>query len=394
MAHSATSCAKTTWKGRPAVRLANGAIELTALIGGGPIADLRLSTGSPAQRQNVLWEAPWRSLDPSGYRPRVHNRAYGPESVGRFLAGFTGHTLCLDYFGAPSEEEAKQRLCLHGEASVSNWKVVRHSHSKNAASVVMQVNLPNAGLKFERELRVARGETVVYVSETVSNLRKADHFFHWTEHVTLGPPFLREEESLVYVPARQAMTWPHGYDGKSLLIDSQEFIWPDAPAEHGGTVDISRPFVRRGAGFVAAALLKCELACIAALNFRHGLLLGYCFARAVFPWVTMWEENCARQEPPWEGRTQARGLEFGTTPIPVGKYQTFARGPLFGTPTFRRVPAKGRLQVRYAMFVAPVSATVREISDIQLDQQAITVRGAGSALLRVPARDLKIIRAS
>src|ERR1700690_3591240 len=157
MTTSSTIC-KTKWKGRPALRLSNGAIELVTLTGGGAIADLRLSTGSFDLRQNVLWEAPWPSLDPDRYQARLHNRTYGPEFVGKFLAGFTGHALCLDYFGAPSEAEARQGLCLHGEASVSRWKVVRQSHSMASAAILMEATLPNAGLKFQRELRIRRGE--------------------------------------------------------------------------------------------------------------------------------------------------------------------------------------------------------------------------------------------
>ena len=340
-------CAKAKWKGRPAVRLANGAIELTTLTDGGAIADLHLTGSSSGTGHNVLWEAPWPLLDAIDYRPRVHNRTYGPEFVGRFLAGFTGQALCLDYFGAPSQAEAKQGLCLHGEASVNRWKVVEQSPSKVGPSVLMEVKLPRAGLRFQRELHMRRNETVVYVAETVFNLRETDHFFHWTQHVTLGPPFFQEGESVICLPASRAMTWPHGYEGKSLLADSKEFSWPYAPAKDGSTVDISRPFLRRGTGFVSAALLNSErdIAFVAALNSRLGLILGYCFPRKAYPWVAIWEENCARQNSPWNGTTRARGVEFGTTPMPVGKRETFAAGSLFGTPTFQWIPARGKQQL-------------------------------------------------
>jgi hypothetical protein len=378
------------------MRLANGAIELTALTGGGAIADLRLSAGKPDLRQNVLWEAPWVGVDPDRYRGRSHNRTYGPEFVGKFLAAFTGHALCLDYFGAPSEAEAREGLCLHGEAPVTRWKVLQQSQSKSSASVLMEAKLPNAGLKFQRELRVRRDETVVYVSETVFNLRPTDHFFHWTQHVTMGPPFLQTSESVVCVPAQRAITWPHGYEGKSLLADSREFSWPNAPAEDGSLVDISKPFLRRGTGFVAAALLSAErdLSFVATLNFRLGLLFGYCFPRKAFPWVAIWEENCARQGSPWNGKTQSRGVEFGTTPMPVGKREAFASGPLFGAPTFQCVPAMAKLQVTYAIFLAPVNPAWREILDIEFAEQTIVAVGNNRERMDVPARDLKMIGAS
>jgi hypothetical protein len=371
-------------------------IELTMLTGGGAIADFRLTAGSPDQRHNVLWEAPWPGIDPDRYQTRSHNPTYGPQFVGNFLAAFTGHALCLDCFGAPSEAEIEQGLCLHGEAPVSHWKVRQQSQSKTSASLLMEAKLPHAGLTFHRELRMQRDETVVHVSETVFNLRSVDHYFHWTQHVTLGPPFLQAGESTVQIPALRAITWPHGYEGKSLLADSKEFSWPNAPAENGGAVDISSPFQRPGTGFVAAALLKPDrdLTFVAALNFRLGLVLAYCFPRKAFPWVATWEENCARQSSPWKGKTQARGVEFGTTPMPIGKREAFANGPLFGTPTFQCVPAMGKLNVTYAIFLAPVNLAWRQVLDIEVGKQAITVVGATAAgsheRIDVPARNLKI----
>lgn len=393
---SPPQCGKTKWKGRPALRLASGAIELVTLTGGGAIADLRLSTGPENQRGNVLWEAPWPSVDPKRYQARLHNRIYGPAFVGKFLAGFTGHALCLDYFGAPSEAEAREGLCLHGEAGVNQWRVLRQSQSNASASLWMEAKLPHAGLKFQRELSMRRDETVVYVSETIFNLRPMDHFFHWTQHVTLGPPFLQAGESQVCVPAERGMTWPHGYEGRSLLANSKEFAWPLAPAEDGGLADISRPFSRSGTGFVASALLspEREWSFVAALNFRLGLVLGYCFPRKTFPWVAIWEENCARLGSPWKGKTQARGLEFGTTPMPVGKREAFETGTLFGAPTFQRIPARGKLQVAYAIFLTPVNPGWREILDIELDKQSITVVGNNHDRARVPARNLKMMGVS
>lgn len=390
MASASTMCSKTKWRDRPALRLENGAVELAAMVGGGAIADFHLASGRSELRTNVLWEAPWPMLDPDRYVAKSHDRMYSAESVGKFLAAFTGHVLCLDYFGAPSESEAHEGLCLHGEASVNRWKVLRHSQSKRSVTVLMGTDLPKAGLRFQRRFHMRSGEPVVFVSETVANLRSTDHFFHWTQHVTLGPPFLQPGKSVICLPARRAVSWPHGYEGKSLLADSKEFTWPHAPGADGGVVDISRPFLRRGTGFVAAALLdpKRDWTFAAALNFRLGLLLGYCFRREAFPWVAVWEENCARETSPWNGSTQARGVEFGTTPMPVGRHEAFARGPLFDTPTFRCVPAKGKVQTSYVIFLTPVHSDWREIVDIQPGEREINVLGPKGESVHVPAKDI------
>src|ERR1017187_632511 len=216
--HRPTST-KTKWRNRPAFRLNNGVVQLTTLTGGGHIADFRLldPTGSSV---NALWEAPWPTLDPDKFRRgdlRKHVRKYGPRPVGKFLASFTGHAVCVDYFGGPSEAEAAQGLALHGEAANSRWKLLGLTQSSAEARLSLAARLPAAGLRFRRELRLHHNESVVYVEERVANERAQDHFFHWTEHVTLGLPLLHPDESIIALPGTRAITWPHGYEEQVLF---------------------------------------------------------------------------------------------------------------------------------------------------------------------------------
>jgi hypothetical protein len=340
---------------------------------------------------NSLWEAPWRTLDPPRFRRRLHEQKYGTEFVGKFLAGFTGHILCLDYFGAPSEEEIAQGLCLHGEASVSSWRTTGCFASPTQGAFSQEVKLPCAGLRFQRELSLRSDEPVLFFSESVRNLRPIDHFFHWTQHVTFGSPFLAHGDSAVFVSGTRAITWPHGYEGKSLVASSREFTWPNAPTEKGGTADLSQPFATPGTGFVVGVLLResSSFGYFAVLNAKLGLLQGYVFPRTIFPWVVMWEENRARSGPPWNGRTQARGIEFGTTPLPVGKWETLRRGPLFGVPTFCRIPARSELHANYAAFSCPVNGNWRGIRDVRLEDHALVVESSSGESVSLPARDIK-----
>jgi hypothetical protein len=388
MATSSINCRRAQWKGRPGYCLNNGRVQMTALTGGGAMADLRCRCGADEWSPNLLWEAPWPTMDPDRFQRR-HSRQYGPPFVGKFLAGFTGHTLCLDYFGAPSEDEICQGLCLHGEASVIRWKVRRASRGQ----ITMEARLPVAGLDFRREMSVLRGETVIYVRETVSNPKPTDHFLHWVQHVTLGPPFLQGGDSTIAIPAVRGKTWPHGYKGKSLLANDREFEWPFAPSEGGGRADLSKPFIQAGTGLVAAVLFDCNRswAYVAVLNFRLGLLLGFCFQRSSYPWATLWEENCARDEVPWNAKTLARGIEFGTTPFPVGRQSAFAMGNLFGVPTFARVPARGKIHANYAIFMTPVSRDWREIREVKPEDRSMVIVAGNGDQVRVPARGLSRI---
>jgi hypothetical protein len=128
---------------------------------------------------------------------------------------------------------------------------------------------------------------------------------------------------------------------------------------------------------------------ITALNLPNRLLLGYCFRTTDFPWVAIWEENEARAAAPWNGRCQTRGLEFGSTPSPVTRREAFAASPLFDTPTFSIVPAKGKTTARYLTFLAQVPEGFGEVRDIQVAKNEILIQGSGRrSSVHLPASGL------
>src|SRR5262249_26899978 len=77
------------------------------------------------------------------------------------------------------------------------------------------------------------------------------------------------------------------------------------------------------------------------------LAFGYVWKRADFPWLGIWEENASRTESPWNGQELTRGMEFGVSPFPEARRRMVERGSLFGTPTFRWLPARTTLDVEY-----------------------------------------------
>jgi hypothetical protein len=383
------SCSKTSWQGRQAWALENGLVRLVTLTGGGHIAEFRFTQASGKPSLNPLWVPPWKTIEPYRYKASLHKSRYGPTEVGKMLSGVVGHSICLDYFGMPSEEEAAQGLSIHGEAPSAKWVAVSRRVTAHEAKLTLSVRLPIAGLKLVREIRLLQGESVAYVKETVVNERPEDRLFHWTEHVTLSPPFLSQSEGQIAISATRGRTLAHSYDHQDLVKPSVDFRWPHAPGLGRKEIDLTRPFTRSGTGFLVSLLLdpRRETQFICALNLRHRLLLSYCFQRSDFPWVAIWEENQARTEPPWNGRSQARGLEFSSTPFPVGRREAFANGPLFGTPTFSIVPARARKTVRYLAFLSEVPKGVDAIRDVRFTNGQIQVLGAGAAdVVSVPAR--------
>ena len=74
------------------------------------------------------------------------------------------------------------------------------------------------------------------------------------------------------------------------------------------------------------------MAFVAGMNTALGLLITYCFKRADFPWVAVWEENQGIAAVPWRQQTRAEGLEFSTTPLPVARRESYMSGRLLGSP--------------------------------------------------------------
>ena len=385
-------CSKTKWQGREAYTLSNGLIQMVNLTGGGHIAELRFAEGSGLPTLNPLWTPPWKSIEPFQYSARSHAKRYGPLTEGKLLSGIAGHNICLDYFGPPSEAETAQGLSTHGEAPSLKWRKSGERLRGGQLSVALSLRLPEAGLEFSREAGVRAGEPVVYLKETVTNERKLDHFFHWTQHVTLGPPFISTEDTRVFMSVTKGITSPEAYGAQALLAFGKEFEWPLAPANAGGEADLSRCLIRKGFGVVASLVAdpSREVQYVGALNVRERLLIAYCFRRADFPWVTIWEENCSREAPPWNSRTETRGLEFGSHPLPATRHEGFARGPLLGTPTFSTVRARGRVTANYVAFLAELPEGFREVRNVSLEEGAIVVQGGEPDQgVRVSASGLK-----
>jgi hypothetical protein len=363
-------------------------VELISLTGGGHLAALRFLDGNGRSSQNVLWEAPWTTLDPGQDWSPEMSRLYGTPETGKFIAGYTGHALCLDYFGEPTAEKAAAGLGIHGEAAISRWKVVG-SAEPGRAKCRLAVSLPISRLTFEREIYLGNGQSVAYIQETVSNERDQEHRCDWVQHVTFGQPFVSEGMSTFAASAQSGMTSPFGYEGNSLLPDNRFFSWPYVRCGDGNkSVDLRLPFTKKGKSYLAGVELNLErpIEYLLAVNWKLRLGLGYCFRRRDFPWMAIWEENCTRQYAPWNGSTQARGMEFGTTPLPLAENEGLPGKRFSDTPRGCCIAALGKKTARYIMFLFAVPEEVRSIDNVAPVGSAIHIYDAsGTASFTVPA---------
>lgn len=327
----------TTYRGRQAASIENDRLRVTILREGGHIAELfDKQTGV-----NPLWTPPWPSIEPSTYEAGRHPE-YGGDAESKLLSGLMGHNLCLDVFGPPSEDEAAAGLGVHGEASVLPYKLEAHD-------LVMQqaLEMPMAGLSVRRTLELHPASPVVRIREVVTNHQATDRPVAWTQHVTLGPPFLERGLTQFRLPGT-----------KSQTIEGVAFDWPMKQKE-----DLRTYTTAESSGGYTAHLLDPhrEQAFFAAFHPGKKVVCGYVWHRSDFPWIGIWEENHSRHNAPWNGKTMTRGMEFGVSPIPEPRRKMIERGSLFGVPGYRWLPAKSVTTVEYCAFVQPANAVPEDV---------------------------------
>jgi hypothetical protein len=333
-------------RGRRAATAENRDLRVTVLEDGGHIAEIAdKRTGI-----NPLWVPPWTSLDPSAFDPAGHSE-YGSGADARLLAGIAGHNWCLDIFGPPSDDEAAAGLGPHGEASI-----VRFDLESGAERLVQRAHLPLAELAIERQIELH--DRSVRILETIESLSSCDRPIGWTEHVTIGPPFLQKGVTEFRASAARSKVIETTFGAADYLETGAVFEWPIAPRRNGGVTDL-RIFTDAAVSSAYTAHLmdkRRQDAFFVAFKPDERVAFGYVWSRDDFPWLGIWEENRSRRQAPWNGKALTRGMEFGVSPFPESRRQMVGRNNLFNTPTYRWIPAKGRLAVEYWALVRSADA--------------------------------------
>ena len=177
---------QSRFNGRKAIVLQNDLIRVSALLGGGRIAELRLLDSDV----NPMWQPHWKSLEPGAKPLKQLPRTYGAKQEAALLASIAGHNVCLGHFGPPSDAEAAQGIQVHGEIGVTKWDLCFKQTTQRTATACYGCTLPESGLGYCRRIEVRGGEPVLYFQDAVQNLQNVDKTFTWTQHWTVGQPFV------------------------------------------------------------------------------------------------------------------------------------------------------------------------------------------------------------
>jgi hypothetical protein len=211
----------------------------------------------------------------------------------------------------------------------------------------MRAEFPIAQLRFERQLDLR--DHAIRVREVVENVSASDRPIAWTQHVTLGPPFLERGITEFRASATRSIVFEGPFGLGDYLAPATEFEWPLAPRADGGTVNMHRFTDAASSSAYTSHLMDPARpdAFFVAYSPRAHLAFGYIWKTADFPWMGIWEENHSRTQPPWNGQTLTRGMEFGVSPMPESRRAMIDRGRLFGVPGYRWIPARTTVAVEY-----------------------------------------------
>jgi hypothetical protein len=334
--------AEVIFRDRKAVQLENDSLRLTVLREGGHIAEVfdKRAGVSP------LWIPHWPSLEPSAVGAQ-HEALFGGGSAVKLLAGIMGHNLCLDLFGGPSEAEAALGLTDHGEASIAPYEM-----TETASGLQMRLIMPLAQLEFVRAIELLGQD--IRVRESVDNLSTIDRPLAWTQHVTLSPPYLDPLTTEFRASMTRSVVTESDPGFAIYLEKGSEFNWPYAPYSAAAQAGAREADLRKMHSAAPASSYTAHVvdqaqedAYFVAFSPQYKLAFGYVWKSAHFPWMGIWEENCSRPGTPWDSRTVTRGMEFGVSPFPESRRAMIQRSRLLDTPTYKWLPARGRLEAQY-----------------------------------------------
>ena len=328
--------AQTLVDGRRSIVLDGNAAQVVVDLAGGSI---------------VRFQFQDQQLDPLNWAEEGDKRS--PRAMSHFI--------CLDRWGAPSEAELNNGMPFHGEAATLVWRVDQKPNA--AAGVIeaeMSASLPMAGFDVKRWMRLHDDNALLLVKERVTNRNRLGRVYNWVQHPSIGPPFL-DESVVVDANARAGFA-----QGNPMPHPEQPVVyWPQALYD-GQPVNLRYLTSDHNPNVVSFTIDE-EFGWTTAANAAQGLLIGYLWKTAEYPWLNIWRRVTAG------GKPQARGLEFGTT----GLHQPFGvlteKGRIFGRRLFAYLDSGESVTKYYAAFLVKIPSDYRGVAAIAYDEHQIVL---------------------
>jgi hypothetical protein len=276
---------------------------------------------------------------------------------------YTGHFLCFDRWGPPTDAEQANGFIHHGEANTQTWQLLSEPEAKKGLiSCSMTCTLPMGGLRITRIIEMSETEPVFFVKEQIQNLNKYGRMYNIVQHVSLAPPFL--DRTTIFDNNTEK-----GFEDKengSLYQEELILKWPDAT--HNGEKVSLRQFQNpwpRVSSFIYNKDDK--YGWVTACNTREKIMLGYIWDTEEYPWINFWRSM--------ENDTPvAFGMEFGTTglhePFPV----VAKKGRIFDRNIYDFIDASEVKDKSFTAFLARIPDDYRGVEKITINNSLLIIK--------------------
>jgi len=224
--------------------------------------------------------------------------------------------------GVPSDYLGTEQG-LHGEVCLLPWRWTVLEDALERVRVKFWVRTYRTPFLLEKTMTLEGGSAIMTLEERVTNESTVPLSFMWGHHPTLGEAFL-DESCVIDIPARKGLTLPSGSDDNKLMPDT-EFIWPHAPAHHGGTINLSRVPPKGTHQEDAVYLMELDAGWWAVTNTSRRLGIGQIWPSEVFPYVILWTVYHGTPGYPWYRQNYNLAIEPQSS-MPEGLKNAIAAG--------------------------------------------------------------------
>ncbi len=343
--------AQPSLDGRKQIVLEGQAAFVSVDMAGGSIVDFHFND----QKLNPLT---WNYPEKGDLKPRT-----------------IGHFVCFDRWGQPSDQEGKNGMPFHGEATSVEWETLSPPSRKDGlVTAQMRCRLPIGGMELKRTMELVEKSSLCRVREEITNLNKLGRVYNIVQHPSIGPEYLDEK---VLVDSNAGKGFAQG--GRMPNPEEPVLYWPKV-IYNGSLADLRTLVSDHNPGVVSLVFAdSLEYGWVTAVNPEKGLLIGYIWTLSEYPWLSIWRNVR-------NGRPAARGLEFGTTglhqPYPI----LVAKGTIFGRPLYEYIDAGQTVVKSYAMFLAKTPGGFAGVKDVRLRGDDIVITPVGETAAEIVVR--------
>ena len=271
---------------------------------------------------------------------------------------FRGHFLCMGRWGAASEAEQKAGIPHNGEINTLNWKVLKKPIVEGELIVAeSECQEIKEQMKVNRRIELQKDGQSFLMTETATNTANLDRVYNFTQHPTIGEPFL-SPSTVIDCNAGK------GFDQRTEFsnLEKSAFVFPEGRLVDGfadlRTVNDER-------GYVTTHIFPdtCKIGWVTATNPELRLVLGYIFLTKEYPWINLWHWKKDR-------KPFAHGLEFGTTGL--GQPYKFLIDncvTFFGRKSYEWIETGQSITKKYICFLAEVPENFAGVGQLILNEK-------------------------